>query len=81
MQHNADLSLFAVQVIMQQANQVWLTDITYIPSGKGHVYLSAVIDWHSRFIVSWRLHDTLDADQAVQCLGNAVNYYGCLCNL
>lgn len=43
-------------------NQVWSLDITYIPLDRGHACLSAVIDWHSRHVVGWRLHDTLDAD-------------------
>lgn len=42
-------------------NQVWSTDITYIPLGRGHAYLSAIIDWHSRYIVGWRLHDTMES--------------------
>ena len=64
------------------SNQVWSTDITYIPLGKGHVYLSAIIDWFSRFIIGWRLHDTLDADQAVKCMESAVSHHGCpaICN-
>ena len=42
-------------------NQVWSTDITYIPMRNGFLYLTAVIDWHSRFILSWELSNTLDA--------------------
>jgi len=36
-------------------NQVWAIDITYIPMAHGHMYLTAIIDWHSRFIVGWEL--------------------------
>ncbi len=63
-------------------NQVWSTDITYIPLGRGHVYLSAIIDWYSRFIVGWRLHDTLSADEAVMCMNAAFERYGTpsICN-
>lgn len=57
-------------------NQVWSTDITYIPLGHGHVYLSAVIDWFSRFIVGWRLHDTLEAEEAVMCVERAFEEHG-----
>ncbi|MPM44773.1 3-dehydroquinate dehydratase [bioreactor metagenome] len=41
-------------------NQVWAVDITYIRMGKKHMYLTAIIDWYSRFIVGWELSDTLD---------------------
>ena len=44
------------------ANQVWATDITYIPMTKGFMYLVAVIDWYSRKVLSWRLSNTLDVD-------------------
>ncbi|MEI8270645.1 MAG: IS3 family transposase [bacterium] len=42
-----------------QKNQVWSTDITYIPMENGFMYLTAVIDWHSRFILSWKLSNTM----------------------
>ena len=57
-------------------NQVWSTDITYIPLGRCHVYLSAVIDWHSRYIVGWRLHDTLEARECVACMERAFDEHG-----
>ena len=41
-------------------NQVWSTDITYVPLPRGFVYLVAVIDWYSRFVLSWQLSNTLD---------------------
>ena len=44
------------------SNQVWSTDITYIKLKKGFVYLAAVIDWHSRYVLSFRLSNTLTAD-------------------
>jgi len=40
---------------INRPNQVWATDITYIPMAKGFVYLVAVMDWNSRYILSWRL--------------------------
>lgn len=49
-------------------NQVWATDVTYIPMAKGFVYLVAIMDWHSRFILSWRLSNTLDDDFCVEAL-------------
>ena len=45
---------------ISRVNQVWSTDITYIPLSQGHVYLCAVIDWHSRYVVSWSLSCTMD---------------------
>ena len=57
-------------------NQVWSTDITYIPIGKTHMYLSIVIDWFSRYITGWRLHDTLEAHECVACMSEAMDTYG-----
>lgn len=61
---------------IRHPNQVWSTDITYIKLGRGHVYLSVVIDWFSRYIVSWRLHDTLEAEECVACVDEAVRRFG-----
>ena len=47
-------------VIIDRVNQVWSTDITYIPMKKGFMYLTAVIDWYSRYVLSWRLSNSLD---------------------
>lgn len=55
-------------------NQVWSMDITYIRLGKGFVYLVAVIDWHSRYVIAWRLSNTLTADFCVECLEEALQY-------
>lgn len=57
-------------------NQVWATDITYIPLGHGHLYLSVVIDWFSRYIVGYKLHDTLEAYHCVDCVDSAIKKYG-----
>ena len=46
---------------IDRANQVWCTDLTYIPMRKGFVYLVAIMDWHSRKVLSWRLSNSLDA--------------------
>lgn len=53
-------------------NQVWSTDITYLPMSSGFMYLAAVIDWHSRFILSWELSNTLDAEFCVVALNRAL---------
>ena len=57
-------------------NQVWAVDITYIPMKHGHMYLTAIIDWYSRFIVGWELSDTLDTAPVLQAVRNAINTYG-----
>jgi putative transposase len=53
-------------------NHVWAADITYIPMARGFLYLVAIIDWHSRHVVSWRLSNTLDADFCVATLEDAL---------
>ena len=49
-------------------NQVWAADITYIPMARGFLYLVAIIDWYSRYVLSWRLSNTLDAGFCVEAL-------------
>ncbi len=61
---------------IDRANQVWCADITYIPMRKGFVYLVAIMDWHSRKVLSWRLSNTLDADFCVAALREALCSYG-----
>ena len=53
-------------------NQVWAADITYIPMAKGFLYLVAIIDWYSRYVLSWRLSNTLDSDFCVEALEEAL---------
>ena len=57
---------------INQANQVWATDITYIKLPGGMVYLFAIIDWHTRYVVSWKLANTMEACHAVEVLTNAL---------
>ncbi|RRF91467.1 MAG: IS3 family transposase, partial [Eubacteriaceae bacterium] len=57
-------------------NQVWSTDITYVQIGGRHMYLTAVIDWHSRYVVGWRLSDTMRAEEVVRCVGRAFADHG-----
>jgi len=59
-------------VAIVRPNQVWATDITYIPLGKGWCYLVAIIDWFSRYVVSWRLSTTMEVGFCVQALDNAL---------
>lgn len=59
-------------VLIDRPNQVWSTDITYIPLQEGFMYLTAVIDWYSRYVISWRLSNTLDSDFCVEALEQAL---------
>ena len=57
-------------------NQVWAIDITYIPMKHGHMYLTAIIDWYSRYVVGWALSDTLDTAPLINALKEAMTRYG-----
>ncbi len=57
-------------------NQVWCADITYIPMRHGFLYLVAIMDWHSRKVLAWRLSNTLHADFCVEALKEAMLKYG-----
>jgi len=59
-----------------QANQVWAIDITYIRMEAGHMYLTAIIDWYSRFVVGWELSDTLDTAPVLAAVKKAIQRYG-----
>ena len=56
----------------QKPNEVWSTDITYIKTKKGYLYLAAVIDWHSRYILSWELSVTMEKEFCIQALEKAL---------
>ena len=58
-------------------NQVWSADITYVPLLGSHVYLMAIIDWYSRFVIDWRLSITLEADFCVEALKSALEKGRC----
>ena len=57
-------------------NQVWCTDISYIPMRRGFLYLMAIMDWHSRKVLSWRLSNSMDAGFCVEALKEALARYG-----
>jgi putative transposase len=57
---------------IDRPNQVWAIDITYIPMKKGFQYLVAIIDWYSRYIISWRLSNSLDKDFCIKALEDAL---------
>lgn len=61
---------------IKRSNQVWCTDITYIPLGDSHVYLTAVMDWSSRYVISWRLSNSMDEAFCVECLEEALGAEG-----
>ncbi len=61
---------------IDRPNQVWAADITYIPMSRGFMYLVAVMDWHSRKVLAWRISNTLDADFCVEALSEALATYG-----
>jgi putative transposase len=61
---------------VEQPNQVWAMDITYIPMARGFVYLAAVLDWFSRRVLSWRLSITMDVDFCLEAVEEAVARYG-----
>lgn len=53
-------------------NQVWATDISYVPMAKGFVYLAAIVDWFSRKVLAWRVSITMEADFCVEALEEAL---------
>ena len=59
-----------------RANQVWATDITYIPMAHGFVYLIAIVDWFSRHVLAWRLSNTLDTGFCIGALDEALRRWG-----
>jgi putative transposase len=61
---------------VNRVNQVWATDITYVPMSGGFMYLAAVIDWHSRYVLSWRLSNSLEGSFCVDALEAALEL-GC----
>ena len=54
-------------------NQVWAADITtYIPMAEGFLYLVAIMDWYTRYVLAWRLSNTLDAEFCIETLAEAL---------
>jgi putative transposase len=62
---------------IDRPNQVWATDITYIPMARGFVYLAAVMDWFARRILAWRLSNTMEASFCIDAVEQAIAKYGC----
>jgi putative transposase len=63
-------------MVIDRPNQVWAADITYIPLGRGFLYLVAIIDWASRAVLSWRLSNTMDVSFCVAALEEALARFG-----
>ena len=63
-------------MVVDQPNQVWAADITYIPMARGFMYLVAVIDWASRAVLAWRLSNTMDVSFCLEALDAALARYG-----
>ena len=61
---------------IDRPNQVWATDITYIPMRRGFVYLIAIVDWYSRRVLSWRLSNTMTTDFCLDAVREAIARYG-----
>ena len=61
---------------INRTNQVWATDITYIPMASGYMYLVAIMDWHSRKVLSWRISNTLGTAFCIEALEEALGRYG-----
>lgn len=61
---------------INRSNQVWASDITYIPTPYGHMYLCAIIDWYSRKVLSWSLSNTMTVDLCLDPLNEALKKYG-----
>jgi putative transposase len=57
-------------------NQVWCSDVTYIPMRRGFLYLVAIMDWHSRRVLSWRLSNTMDVTFCTEALEEALARHG-----
>lgn len=59
-------------VKIDSVNQVWSTDITYIPMKKGYLYLTAVLDWFTRYVLTWRLSNNLESSFCIEALEEAL---------
>jgi putative transposase len=61
---------------INRPNQVWSSDITYIPMDRGFMYLVAIMDWHSRKVLSWRVSNTMEPAFCVNALEEALSRFG-----
>jgi putative transposase len=63
-------------LVIDRPNQVWATDVTFVPMAKGFLYLVAIIDWYSRKVLAWELSNSMDARFCVEALEKALRTYG-----
>jgi len=63
-------------LVIERNNQVWAIDITYIPMKKGFMYLAAIIDLNSRFVINWSLSNTMEAEWICQIIKEAIDVHG-----
>ena len=61
---------------IDRPNQVWCSDITYIPMRKGFLYLVAIMDWFTRKVLAWRISNTLEAEFCLEALNEAIHKFG-----
>jgi putative transposase len=62
---------------IEQANQVWAMDITYIPMKKGFMYLAAIIDLYSRYVVGWSISNSMESEWCKELLNDTIEMHGC----
>jgi putative transposase len=61
---------------INRPNQVWCTDITYIPMARGFMYLTVIMDWYSRRVLSWRVSNSMDASLCIEAMKDAIRSTG-----
>jgi len=64
------------KMVVDRPNQVWCADITYLPMRRGFLYLVAIMDWHTRKVLAWRISNTLEAEFCVEALNEAIYKFG-----
>lgn len=62
--------------VIERPNEVWAADITYVPMARGFGYLVAIMDWHTRRVLSWRLSNTMDVGFCLEALDEALQRFG-----
>lgn len=65
------------EMMITKVDQVWCSDITYIRMQNSHIYLTVIMDWYSRYVISWELSETLEADFCVNALRRALSKSRC----
>lgn len=63
---------------INRSNQVWCTDITFIPMARGFMYLTVIMDWHSRRVLSWKVSNSMDASLCVEAMEEAIRLTGAM---